>query len=300
VTNSDLDGNLVFNIPAMPSPGVNPVGENQTWAENLNKTLHVRLSWSNDRVAGFADDSPFVVASNESQAAIDAAQSVLLVVTSAPVVSTTTTFTNGGFATSTGSTSSPSAPTGSTSITAPSPSSAAPNGLSSGAIAGIAVGAVALLAIVGVLVWFFCFRRRKLHSQTRQTNYGHDAGTRAMMVDKEVPGVSESSPHSAYGDDGGHLHDRSSTAMDSSYAPYRDHNPTMAPAPIAHGSPATTHAMVSSQTHLPQHATSAPTPPPATQYAHLVEEGMTPDEIRRLEEEERALDQDIEASRANH
>lgn len=304
MTNFGDASNLLFNIPATRNGEV-PLGESQTWADNLDKALHVKLLWYNGLIAGAANDSHFVVASDEGEPAISKAKVVLEAAAatagSTPAVSTTTTFAKGDLPTLTASTSDPNGLTDSTNSPAPSPpSDAASSRLDPGAIAGIAVGAVALLVIVGALVWFFCFRRRKQHSQTHQAGYGQDAGTRAMMVDKEVPGVSESSPHSAYGDDGGRLHDRSSTAMDSSYAPYRDHTPAMTPAPVAHASPATTNAMPSSQTHLPQHATSAQTPPATTQYAHLVEEGMTPDEIRRLEEEERALDQDIEASRVNH
>lgn len=297
MTHEGLVGNLLFNIPAIRNVQF-PQSESQTWANNFEKPLHAKLSWTDGSVAGPADDQPFVIANNDTQIAIDAAQLVLDAAAPTGGVSTTTTFANGGFSTPTGSASNPSTASGVTN--SPVAASPDPAPLNDGAIAGIAVGAVALLVIVGVLVWFFCFRRRKQHSQTHQAGYGQDAGTHAMMVDKEVPGVSESSPHSAYGDDGGRLHDRSTTAMDSSYAPYRDHTPAMTPAPVAHASPATTNAMPSSQTHLPQHATSAQTPPATTQYAHLVEEGMTPDEIRRLEEEERALDQDIEASRANH
>ncbi|ETS86689.1 hypothetical protein PFICI_00517 [Pestalotiopsis fici W106-1] len=81
---------------------------------------------------------------------------------------------------------------------------------------------------------------------------------------------------------------------DDTYAPYRDHTPP--PAVYASHDGATA-ASTGSQTSLPaslQHHARSPTPPISSRYAHLVEEGMTDEEIRRLEEEERALDVAIE------
>lgn len=39
-------------------------------------------------------------------------------------------------------------------------------GLGAGAIAGIVIGSLVLLALLGFLLWWFCFRRRKAHSST--------------------------------------------------------------------------------------------------------------------------------------
>ncbi|KAJ1326770.1 cell wall integrity and stress response component [Microdochium nivale] len=260
------------------------------WNDNINKVIYANVTWRGEDEIGSTWTSPFIIAPRldslrEANTVLQMQKGFL------PSPSETISVQNAT------PTSDPNPPTTTTS----SPSSPAPSGsgLGTGVIAGIAVGGAALLAIVGVLIWFFCFRRRKQHGQARSAEYGHhDAGTSTMMVDKEVPGISTSSPHSAYGDDGGHLHDRSSAALGSSYAPYSDHGPS------AHASPAVSHAAPAVQPNM-SHDASSPTgsQPTTTQYAHLVEEGMTADEIRRLEEEERALDQAIEAagtSRAGH
>lgn len=166
--------------------------------------------------------------------------------------------------------------------------------------------------------------------------YGSDAtGGMLGAIDKEMPHATES-PHSAYAPDRGQLHDdldrdshgatrglmggvavgagagaaagagagagagsiggNDSVTTGGGYAPYSDRVGTP-------GGPAGAGAM-DSQTSLsgPVGARSdaCPTPPISTRYAHLVEEGMTDDEIRRLEEEERALDAAIEdAGRAS-
>ncbi|KAI0141408.1 hypothetical protein BJ166DRAFT_604005 [Pestalotiopsis sp. NC0098] len=79
----------------------------------------------------------------------------------------------------------------------------------------------------------------------------------------------------------------------NAYAPYRDHTPPPAVYAHAHHDSA---ASAGSQTSLPASLPGprSPTPPISSRYAHLVEEGMTDEEIRRLEEEERALDVAIE------
>ncbi|KAH7026318.1 uncharacterized protein B0I36DRAFT_352199 [Microdochium trichocladiopsis] len=291
VTLNQTGGRLDFDISRDPD-------QQYYWQGNFEKPLFVNISWSGKDRLGFSATGAFavarepgLVASQQASASLSAALASDTALPTTPVASITATVINTGVPASTGGVTT-TAPTGSAAGGSNPTAQAPPNGLSNGAIAGIAVGGAAALAIVGVLVWFFCFRRRKQQGPARGAEYGHDAGTHAMIIDKEVPGVSESSPHSAYGDDGGRLHDRGSTAMDSHYAPYSDQ------APSAHASPAVANAMTSSQTHLP-YGTSSPVPPATTQYAHLVEEGMTPDEIRRLEEEERALDQAIEAAGSN-
>ncbi|KAI1776572.1 hypothetical protein F4818DRAFT_353536 [Hypoxylon cercidicola] len=176
-----------------------------------------------------------------------------------------------------------------------SQSSSDRSGLSTGAIAGIAVGCgVAGLLIIAFLVWFFFFRRRSSRSKVRGADFAADSGTHAMMPDKEAIGMSQSSPHSAFADDGGRLHDpnrRSAAAGDdaASYAPYSDRGRSASP-PAAF---ATAAAHNHSQTDVASRSRS-PSPQFQTRYAHLIEEGMTEDEIRRLEEEERHLDAAIE------
>ncbi|KAI1855459.1 hypothetical protein JX266_000324 [Neoarthrinium moseri] len=199
-------------------------------------------------------------------------------------------------------------------------SSDSPNGLSTGAIAGIAVGAgVVGLALIGAAIWFLCFRRRRSQrSGLVQHSNGYSSDGAGIMADKELPHVTDS-PHSAYAPDRGALHDQgprqhhhqpvaaaaeAATARGAmplmgshggsldeserhSFAPYSDR----APSGLANNQ---------SQSSLPTGGARSPTPPITSRYAHLVEEGMTDDEIRRLEEEERALDVAIEdAGRAS-
>ncbi|KAI1430132.1 hypothetical protein F5Y12DRAFT_2951 [Xylaria sp. FL1777] len=237
-----------------------------------------------------------------------------------PPPSTTTLATTS----STAQTSQPAATIG---LETPSP---APNGLSKGGIIGVAVGAsVAGLLIAGALAWLFCIhrRRRRRHSRLGNTStthhmmqsYGSDVGARTLMPDKEIPVVHESrsqsqsqsqppSPQSVY--DG-----RPSADL---YAPYSDRSaaspvppPPHPPHPQPHhhdhdhrraaSSMSTTTAAAAatgattSETDL-SWTRGAPTPTSviASRYAHLVEEGMTEDEIRRLEDEERQLDAAIE------
>ncbi|KAI1369552.1 hypothetical protein F5Y08DRAFT_97010 [Xylaria arbuscula] len=192
-------------------------------------------------------------------------------------------------------------------------------GLSQGATIGIAVGvSVAGLIIAGVLGWFFCFRRRR-NQKTSKTHhmmqsYSSDVGGQAMIADKEMPVVLEATAPQ-YAD--------SSRPSGDVYAPYSDRSavsPVLQPVPLSeqhqHQHHRTTSSNVTSSAAAavpvsPAGASEpdlswgrgAPTPTSliASRYAHLVEEGMTEDEIRRLEEEERQLDAAIEnAGRRGH
>ncbi|KAI8629421.1 hypothetical protein F5Y19DRAFT_81421 [Xylariaceae sp. FL1651] len=166
------------------------------------------------------------------------------------------------------------------------PSSPTPGGLNKKSIIGIAVGAVgAGLLIAGVLLWLFCFRRRRSSALRHGVpSYSPDSGVHAMMPDKEIPVILESSPHSAYGGEGRHSTDP--------YAPYSDRAPTPSTPPHPRG---VTSAAATSQTdRASTRSTASPTPAVPSRYAHLVEEGMTEDEIKQLEEEERHLDVAIE------
>lgn len=95
-----------------------------------------------------------------------------------------------------------------------------------------------------------------------------------------------------------HQHQHSSVVMsddgdESTYTPYRDHTPP--PTNLYAHHDASTSSQTSLPSSLPPHGGArSPTPPISSRYAHLVEEGMTDEEIRRLEEEERALDVAIE------
>ncbi|TGJ78595.1 hypothetical protein E0Z10_g10173 [Xylaria hypoxylon] len=120
-------------------------------------------------------------------------------------------------------------------------------------------------------------------------SYGSEVGVHAIIRDKEIPAAIESSsPQSTYGGEG-----RPSTDQ---YAPYSDRS-TTSPTPRhrSTSAAATAAAASTSETDL-NWSQGAPTPMSviASRYAHLVEEGMTEGEIRRLEEEERQLDAAIE------
>ncbi|KAM0806963.1 hypothetical protein AB5N19_07302 [Seiridium cardinale] len=219
-----------------------------------------------------------------------------------------------GTSTATPSSSATTAATGSNAA-----SSANQSGLSTGAIAGIAVACgVVGLALIGAAIWF-CIRRRRTSRHaalTRNNGYNSDGVGMGIMADKEMPHVTDS-PHSTYAADRGQLHGPREVSRGSmtgagvgvgagaglingaahtphggedSYPPYSDHTPTpRASRAIGEGAGA-----MDSQTSLPVGGARSPTPPISGRYAHLVEEGMTDDEIRRLEAEERALDMAIE------
>ncbi|KAH8884012.1 hypothetical protein GQ53DRAFT_408813 [Thozetella sp. PMI_491] len=216
-------------------------------------------------------------------------------------------------------------PSSSTATAAPVSSSS--GGLSTGAIAGIAVGCgVVGLAIIAGTIWFCCRRRR----QDGMAGYGEARNrTQELMAEKEANGGVDVAPHSPYSDDGtggltgngvhhhtdslmaggaagvgmaaaaDYQHHSPPSAIDRSYTPYSDR-------PIASmGSPATQRASIGAgrteSAHASEHDLEPHAAPggirsatSASQYAHLVEDGMTEDEIRRIEEEERQLDAAIQ------
>ncbi|KAK4087228.1 hypothetical protein PCL_07497 [Purpureocillium lilacinum] len=175
------------------------------------------------------------------------------------------------------------------------------SGLSAGAIAGIAVGGAVALALIAGLVWFLLRRRRRRQNQ-QPGDYkpGHQTPTAPYLDDKDMhTGQVADSPRSPYSEDGQGV-------------------PHLAALPAAATAPLTLHAhtagdrsehrnsaAASFEPYRPDAAASrgnltdsdAPTPTPqnvSRNVAHLVEEGMTEAEIRRLEEEERQLDDEIE------
>ncbi|KAI0882863.1 uncharacterized protein GGS22DRAFT_41926 [Annulohypoxylon maeteangense] len=174
-----------------------------------------------------------------------------------------------------------------TSLASTSASSRGSGGLGPGPIAGIAVGcAVVVILIVAFLVWFFFFRRRGSRDPAHgQSGFAANSGSKALVLDKEATG----SPQSAYPDDGGRLRDADAYA---SYAGTK--------APQAPGAAFTMNS-TSDLASIGQASTTRAATPPAyqTRYAHLIEEGMTEDEIRRLEEEERHLDAAIQNAERN-
>ncbi|RYP14937.1 hypothetical protein DL766_009532 [Monosporascus sp. MC13-8B] len=185
-------------------------------------------------------------------------------------------------------------------------------GLSTGAIAGIAVGiGVGLLAVAGLLVWF-CLRRRQSGRplvRAHEVGYGSDSGAVAMMPEKEAAGLTESSSHPVYDPPSAPVaHHGDPTAVAAPYAPYSDH--VVAPGTAVTTPTATSLNEPSPVLHEQQQqrgpggeagaASQHQQQPIASRYAHLVEEGMTVEEIRRLEEEERQLDAAIEEAGHRH
>lgn len=170
-------------------------------------------------------------------------------------------------------------------------------GLPAGAIAGIVVGAVLGIALIAFLLWFF-LRRRRAAQDASKGAYGKGQGPHDYLADKESHARVTESPQSPYSDDGQHQHQPqpqphlppsqqeaavpvSSTSPTGrrSFAPYEEHTPTAARSldDVNRGSGA-----------------RSSTPNVNSNVSHLIEDGMTEDEIRRLEEEERALDAAIE------
>ncbi|KAK0656075.1 hypothetical protein B0T16DRAFT_384842 [Cercophora newfieldiana] len=201
-------------------------------------------------------------------------------------------------------------------------------GLATGAIAGIAVGcAVVVLAAIGAFAWFFIRRRNQAKDDDTLDAYRNGRSrTDELMAEKEANAGVDASPHSPYSDDGGqrdssslhhvgtgagaaaaavaaHHHKKdlsqsTQAAHDAprSFTPYSDHHDAIARSPSTH---AASVVAASSVSHgMPESPNPGRATPHGVQtpYAHLVEEGMTEDEIRRLEDEERALDAAIEQS----
>ncbi|KAM0370435.1 hypothetical protein HYE67_008371 [Fusarium culmorum] len=162
------------------------------------------------------------------------------------------------------------APTGTTEA---SDSSSGGGGLSTGATAGIAVGAViGGLLLIGALVWLLLRRRRNKHPSEDYTIQ------QTYAVDKEINGRTSDSPNSPYSDEN-HMQPIALGNVD------RDRG--VAPTPPPGRSSVASHDRgANSGAQTPQGMSS--------NVAHLVEDGMTVDEIRRLEEEERQLDDEIE------
>ncbi|TPX11408.1 uncharacterized protein E0L32_007827 [Thyridium curvatum] len=198
-----------------------------------------------------------------------------------------------------------------------------PNGLSTGAIAGIAVacGVVGLGLIAGLVFWLVRRRGRGASRSKDARPYGGVGGgpgsrTRELIAEKEAQsGVRESSPHSPHSDvaltgptaalTAANLQQQQQQ-QDRSYTPYSDH--AVAPGPPEDVTPAAAAATERHHQQQSRDLDSASSPHSPTlrpvsgadgtagqaRYAHLIEEGMTPQEIARIEEEERQLDAAIE------
>lgn len=166
-------------------------------------------------------------------------------------------------------------------------------GLSAGAIAGIAVGGgIAFILIVAGLVWFLLRRRRQNKQEAAYAP--KQKPSNAFMEDKDMHVQhAVDSPRSPNSEDGqaphigaapvsshGHGGTEHGVTDDAGHTPYQ---PSTAG---TRGDVPGTADHDGSRTETPQGVSRA--------VAHLVEEGMTADEIRHLEEEERQLDAEIE------
>ncbi|KAH6998144.1 hypothetical protein BKA56DRAFT_664765 [Ilyonectria sp. MPI-CAGE-AT-0026] len=196
----------------------------------------------------------------------------------AEVVSSATATASNKTGGNTGSTDTESTTSASTTNNSKSPKGGG-GGLATGAIAGIAVGAIIGAIIIGAMIWFF-LRKRRQNKKLAGGYTATDSGN-AYIVDKETHGRTTDSPNSPYSDENGtHNIAIESTARDE---------PDIAP--VERGLPRTS----TGGSQGGRSASGAQTPQGvSTNVAHLVEDGMTADEIRRLEEEERQLDDEIE------
>ncbi|KAK4250487.1 Kin of IRRE-like protein 3 [Corynascus novoguineensis] len=206
-------------------------------------------------------------------------------------------------------------------------------GLARGAVIGIAVGcAVVGLLIIAGLAWYLLRRhRRKKALQSVDSSYGPDnRGNEVLMAEKEAAADVDVTPHSPYSDDGvsggpggagagpgGSYPEEAAVVAGAvgtaaaasppphlqdpprSFTPYSD-RPSAGPgAGPAAGTPSVRAASLAqtddARVSVPSPVSGRATPRAlTTPYAHLVEDGMTEEEIRRLEEEERQLDAAIE------
>ncbi|KAI0593727.1 hypothetical protein F4775DRAFT_488916 [Biscogniauxia sp. FL1348] len=293
----------------------------------LDVPLYLEFLWYNSTSRGYSSTPFFAFYSGDATAATQ--NLVAIGAGNSPAVPENITASSG---TSAGS------PSATATSEAEQSSSRGSRGLSTGAIAGIAVGcAIAGLLIIGAIVWLLCLRRRSGRDErngVHDMGYASDSVTQhAMIGDKEIPGISESTPHSTYGGEegvtvvgtagGGGGGGASGAAAGGTFgrtsmsrnmaaaaaAPYSDRapSPTLTPPPptaAAAGFPSghshsqsdasATHPNTNTTTRDINSNNRASTPPVMSRYAHLVEEGMTEAEIRRLEEEERQLDEAIE------
>ncbi|KAI9171348.1 Proline-rich receptor-like protein kinase PERK1 [Paramyrothecium foliicola] len=170
------------------------------------------------------------------------------------------------------------------------------SGLSTGVIAGIAVGAAAFFILLITAIFLLYRRRHRKRQADEQAGYDSQQGATVYFADKETSRLPETPP-TPYSEDGGHrlpLNESSGVVeQDQRHSSTRDmsdsNNTTFVP--YKNPEPAT------SRTDLAmRNGTITPLGVSAT-IAHLVEDGMTEADLRRLEEEERQLDDAIAQAR---
>lgn len=240
-------------------------------AQFYGKDMFIQIDWKKNEDTGYTKTELFTVTdSNNNEELEDELESHQ---TKQGPLETTTSL-------GTYSTSSPSSPSSSSEASGSSNDSSSNSGggggLSTGATAGIAVGAVIGALLIGALAWFFLRRRR------RNQPAGDDYVTQqTYAVDKETHNRATDSPNSPYSDEN-HMQPVPLGNLDRD----RDAAPTPPPAGVPRSSFGSHDRGDNSGAQTPQGM--------SRNVAHLVEDGMTADEIRRLEEEERQLDDEIE------
>jgi hypothetical protein len=187
------------------------------------------------------------------------------------------------------------------------------SGLSTGAIVGIAVGCGFAALLVLAILACFLIRRHRRQQAMEPLRYGHQNNrTQELIAEKEANAGTNEIPHSPYSDDGMHGNERFVTAEGAAVA----HSGSASrPAGATYGAShdqsrsfiqysdnrSSTHTgaavgeAASTEDQQRHSVVQLSTPRDMSgRYAHLIEEGMTEDEIKRMEEEERHLDAAIE------
>ncbi|KAG5805289.1 hypothetical protein H9Q71_010135 [Fusarium xylarioides] len=231
------------------------------------KEMYIQIDWKKDGASGYTKTELFTVTDTDNSTEITELNNQLKKDQSQQETLESTT----------SSSSSATATLSPSSTSEAEESSSGGGGLSTGATAGIAVGAViGGLLIIGALVWFFLRRRR------RSKKAGDEYVTQqTYAVDKETHGRATDSPNSPYSDEN-HMQPVALDSLDRD----RGVAPTPPPGAVPRSSIGSHDRAAHSGSQTPQGMSS--------NVAHLVEDGMTVDEIRRLEEEERQLDDEIE------
>ncbi|KAF5569085.1 hypothetical protein FPHYL_2387 [Fusarium phyllophilum] len=231
------------------------------------KEMYIQIDWKKDGASGYTKTELFTVTDTDNSTEITELNNQLKKDQSQQETLESTT----------SSSSSATATLSPSSTSEAEESSSGGGGLSTGATAGIAVGAViGGLLIIGALVWFFLRRRR------RSKKAGDEYVTQqTYAVDKETHGRATDSPNSPYSDEN-HMQPVALGSLDRD----RGVAPTPPPGAVPRSSIGSHDRAAHSGAQTPQGMSS--------NVAHLVEDGMTVDEIRRLEEEERQLDDEIE------
>ncbi|KAF5597075.1 hypothetical protein FPCIR_3711 [Fusarium pseudocircinatum] len=265
------EGQLIDVTDTLPNVvGNNYVTLNFTGktAKHYGKEMYIQIDWKKDGASGSTKTELFTVTNTDNTTEITELDTQLKEDNSQQGALESTTSSSS----SATATLSPSSTSG-----AEESSGGGGGGLSTGATAGIAVGAViGGLLIIGALVWFFLRRRR------RSRKAGDEYVTQqTYAVDKETHGRATDSPNSPYSDEN-HMQPVALGSLDRD----RGVAPTPPPGAVPRSSIGSHDRAAHSGAQTPQGMSS--------NVAHLVEDGMTVDEIRRLEEEERQLDDEIE------